>query len=113
MREQEGFDKCDPEHFNALLYGSIDEAADIDAVLARHVDRKTSELSPIEHGVLMIGTSEALALTEDQRVRILDLFLLEKAAYEIAYEVRSRPHWLPLPLAGFSAIASRLLETNS
>ena len=27
-------------------------------MLARHVDRKTSELSPIEHGVLMIGVYE-------------------------------------------------------
>ena len=58
MREQEGFDKCDPEHFKALLYGCIDEAVDIDAVLSRHVDRKTTELSPIEHGVLMIGVYE-------------------------------------------------------
>lgn len=58
VREQEGFDKCDSAHFDALLHGCIDEAADIDAVLARHVDRKTTELSPIEHGVLMIGTYE-------------------------------------------------------
>ncbi|CDZ28760.1 Maltose alpha-D-glucosyltransferase [Neorhizobium galegae bv. officinalis] len=58
-------------------------------------------------------TSEALRIAPEARGRILDLFLLEKAAYEIAYEVRSRPHWLPLPLAGFSAIASRLLENVS
>lgn len=58
VREQDGFDKCDSAHFDALLHGCIDEAADIDAVLARHVDRKTTELSPIEHGVLMIGTYE-------------------------------------------------------
>jgi transcription antitermination protein NusB len=58
VREQEGFDKCDSAHFDALLHGCIHEAADIDAVLARHVDRKTTELSPVEHGVLMIGTYE-------------------------------------------------------
>lgn len=58
MREQEGFDKCDSAHFDALLHGCIGEATDIDAVLTRHVDRKTNELSPIEHGVLMIGTYE-------------------------------------------------------
>lgn len=58
MREQEGFDKCDSAHFDALLHGCIAEAADLDAVLARHVDRKTTELSPIEHGVLMIGAYE-------------------------------------------------------
>ncbi|KAB1089339.1 maltose alpha-D-glucosyltransferase [Neorhizobium galegae] len=57
--------------------------------------------------------SKDLRIPREARGRILDLFLLEKAAYEIAYEVRSRPHWLPLPLAGFSAIASRLLENVS
>jgi len=58
MREQEGFDKCDSAHFDALLHGCIAEAADLDTVLARHVDRKTTELSPIEHAVLMIGAYE-------------------------------------------------------
>ena len=58
MREQIGFDKCDAVHFDALLHGCISEAADIDALLAKHVDRKTTLLSPIEHGVLMIGVYE-------------------------------------------------------
>jgi len=58
MREQDGFDKCDSAHFDALLHGCIAEAVDIDAVLTRHVDRKTTQLSPIEHGVLMIGVYE-------------------------------------------------------
>jgi N utilization substance protein B len=58
MREQDGFDKCDSAHFDALLHGCIAEASAIDAVLAKHVDRKTTELSPIEHGVLMIGAYE-------------------------------------------------------
>ena len=57
-REQEGFGKIDKAHYDALLNGCITEAADLDAVLARHVDRKTTELSPIEHGVLMIGAYE-------------------------------------------------------
>jgi N utilization substance protein B len=58
MREQDGFDKCDAAHFDALLHGCILEASALDAVLARHVDRKTTQLSPIEHGVLMIGAYE-------------------------------------------------------
>jgi len=58
MREQEGFDKSDAAHFDALLHGCINEAAEIDAQLARHVDRKTTQLSPVEHGVLMIGAYE-------------------------------------------------------
>jgi N utilization substance protein B len=58
MRELEGFTQADAAHFDALLHGCIQEAADLDALLARHVDRRTTELSPIEHGVLMIGTYE-------------------------------------------------------
>jgi transcription antitermination protein NusB len=58
LREQDGFGKLDKPHFEALLHGCIQEAADLDAVLAKHVDRKTTELSPIEHGVLMIGAYE-------------------------------------------------------
>ena len=58
MHEQDGFDKADRAHFDALLHGCITEAVDLDAVLAKFVDRKTTELSPVEHGVLMIGAYE-------------------------------------------------------
>jgi N utilization substance protein B len=58
LREHEGYEKCDSVHFDALLRGAIESAATLDAALARHVDRKTSELSPIEHAVLMIGAYE-------------------------------------------------------
>ena len=39
---------------------------------------------------------------------VLDLFLLEKAAYEIRYEAANRPGWLGIPLAGFASIVERL-----
>jgi maltose alpha-D-glucosyltransferase/alpha-amylase len=34
--------------------------------------------------------------------------LLEKAAYEIEYEARNRPSWLPIAIEGFITIASQL-----
>jgi maltose alpha-D-glucosyltransferase/alpha-amylase len=39
---------------------------------------------------------------KDQNVAasLLDLFLLQKAFYEIAYESANRPAWLPIPLRG-------------
>jgi N utilization substance protein B len=58
MREQDGFGKCDSAHFDALLHGCVAQATALDAVLARHADRKTSELSPIEHAALLIGAYE-------------------------------------------------------
>jgi N utilization substance protein B len=58
MREQDGFAQADRVHFDALLHGCIEQAAELDAQLARHVDRKTSELSPVEHAALLIGAYE-------------------------------------------------------
>ena len=60
IREQDEFEQCDRAHFDALLHGCIAEAAALDAALARHVDRKTSDLSPVEHAVLMVGTYELI-----------------------------------------------------
>jgi maltose alpha-D-glucosyltransferase/alpha-amylase len=45
---------------------------------------------------------------------LLDLFLIEKAAYEIRYEAANRPTWLSLPVRGLAALTSRLLgDTGS
>jgi N utilization substance protein B len=58
IRELEEWASCDAAHFDALLRGCIAEAADLDEVLGHHLDRKASELSPVEHGVLWIGAYE-------------------------------------------------------
>ena len=49
-------------------------------------------------------------VSEDAKAALLDLFLIEKASYEIRYEVSNRPAWLPIPLRGLDAIATRLLD---
>jgi N utilization substance protein B len=58
LLELDGFGKCDRAHLDALLHGVIEQAAALDAVLARHVDRKTTQLSPVEHAALLIGCYE-------------------------------------------------------
>jgi maltose alpha-D-glucosyltransferase/alpha-amylase len=40
---------------------------------------------------------------------LLDLFMLEKAAYEVNYEVSNRPDWLAVPLRGLADLLARLL----
>jgi len=40
---------------------------------------------------------------------LLDLFLLEKAAYEICYETANRPDWLGIPVDGLARIAARII----
>jgi len=37
-------------------------------------------------------------------LQLLDLFLIEKALYEIRYELAHRPAWLPIPLRGLLAM---------
>jgi len=36
---------------------------------------------------------------------LLDLFELEKALYELRYEIDNRPDWVGVPLAGVAALA--------
>ena len=58
VREQDEFAKCDTAHFDMLLHGCIREAAELDDLLVVHLDRKTEQLSPVEHAVLLIGAYE-------------------------------------------------------
>jgi maltose alpha-D-glucosyltransferase/alpha-amylase len=44
---------------------------------------------------------------------LLDLFLVEKAAYEIGYEAANRPSWIGVPLAGLAALATRILNGHA
>ena len=58
IRAAHGFDKADGEHFAVLLYGTIKNSVALRATLAPLIDRTIAELSPIEHGVLLIGAFE-------------------------------------------------------
>lgn len=79
MRELDGFARCDSVLFDALLHGCIRDAATLDAVLARHADRRTAALSPIEHGALLIGAWElAHCLEVPYRVAINEAVELAK-----------------------------------
>ena len=46
------------------------------------------------------GNASFLPTDDGDRRALLDLFILEKAVYEVAYELNSRPEWLPIPLKG-------------
>ncbi|HEX9171921.1 MAG TPA: transcription antitermination factor NusB [Telluria sp.] len=58
IRAAHGFDKADSEHFTTLLYGAIRDSVALREVFAPLIDRGVSELSPIEHAVLLIGAFE-------------------------------------------------------
>jgi maltose alpha-D-glucosyltransferase/alpha-amylase len=39
-----------------------------------------------------------------QADRLLNAYLLEKAMYELLYELNNRPSWVRIPLAGLLAL---------
>ncbi len=59
-RDLLGFHKCNAEHYDALIYGCVREASQLDAQIATHLDRAWNEISPIEHAIMWIGTYEYL-----------------------------------------------------
>jgi N utilization substance protein B len=57
-RDLAGFSKADAVHFDALLHGSIQESAELDALITPLLDRPMAEISPVEHAVMWIGAYE-------------------------------------------------------
>ena len=57
-RDLAGFHKADSAHYDALLHGCIEQAAELDALIVPLLDRKMEEISPIEHAVMWIGVYE-------------------------------------------------------
>jgi trehalose synthase-fused probable maltokinase len=51
------------------------------------------------------GDAVFIPKTEKELHLILDTFLLDKAVYELAYELNNRPSWLRTPLVGISQLA--------
>lgn len=50
--------KLDDDHFQSLLHGALAEAGALDGLIQPHIDRQTSELSPVEHALLLMGAFE-------------------------------------------------------
>jgi trehalose synthase-fused probable maltokinase len=51
------------------------------------------------------SADQALGGPPEETRDLLDLFLVEKACYELAYELNNRPDWVGLPLAGLAELA--------
>ncbi len=57
-RDLSGFHKSDSAHYDALLYGCVEQREVLDALIVPLLDRKLEEISPIEHAVMWMGVYE-------------------------------------------------------
>ncbi len=57
-----------------------------------------------------IGDCPSYPAEADTEQRLIDLFVLEKALYEVKYEAANRPSWLKIPLQGILELLARREE---
>ncbi len=102
----------------AAATGAGSRAAESDAAAQRRQQfvqefRLSASRAFLEaYGAVLEASPRPWVTTRTQQ-KLLDLFLLEKAAYEIRYEIANRPAWIGIPLGGMSRIAQRLLPTRA
>ena len=58
IHAEKNLGRYDKELFSKLLRGALSQHADIEALLAPHLDRPLAELSPVEFAVLLLGAFE-------------------------------------------------------
>jgi N utilization substance protein B len=98
LRDEDEFDQADAVWFQTLLHGAMKDAASLRDKFAPFIDRPLAELSPIEHGILLIGSYELVYHVEvPYRVGGTDGFkfvngVLDKLAAQVrAPETRATP----------------------
>jgi maltose alpha-D-glucosyltransferase/alpha-amylase len=86
------------------------------ATTARAIDRRPALLEQFRKQAVAAFMSAYRAEYDEAQTpqphadesRLLNLFLLQKTAYEICYEAANRPAWLPIPLRGLAELAETL-----
>jgi len=58
IHAEKNLGRYDKELFSKLLRGALSQHADLEALLAPHLDRPLAELSPVEFAVLLMGAFE-------------------------------------------------------
>ncbi|HVA88025.1 MAG TPA: alpha-glucosidase C-terminal domain-containing protein, partial [Candidatus Saccharimonadales bacterium] len=51
-----------------------------------------------------VGDARFMPRSEEELERLLDAFVLEKAVFEIGYELNNRPDWIAIPLRGVTEL---------
>ena len=78
----------------------------VNAFLDSFVQRATEAFLTGYREAIMLGNEQAEVTVNAE---LLDLFLIEKAAYEVVYEAANRPTWIDVPLHGLANCTRHLL----
>jgi maltose alpha-D-glucosyltransferase/alpha-amylase len=105
-------------YYAAAMAGGTGLGDLTDAARARKQTLIERVLPVLQDAFCAAYAKAAAGLRQDWRTpadaaALLDLFMLEKAAYEVCYEVANRPAWIRVPLRGLAALADRLLNPGS
>jgi maltose alpha-D-glucosyltransferase/alpha-amylase len=93
--------------------------ADLAADATSRAQEMLARFLPQASAAFLNAYAAASATAQQQRASdvpvgspLLQLFILEKSAYEICYEAANRPTWIGVPLEGMARIADALLGTT-
>jgi len=102
--------------FHYAAYSALDKEA---TLRPQDVELAAAWITPWFHSVSgvylsayldTVEGSPILPPTPEERTTLLEVFLLEKAIYEIGYEMNNRPSWLGIPVKGILQILGREAE---
>ncbi|MFY9326929.1 MAG: maltose alpha-D-glucosyltransferase [Georgfuchsia sp.] len=98
--------------FDYARHAALDQSASAmsdpahQASIARQWERSLRESFLRTYGQVVVeGGLYASVADFEVAARLIDLFELEKALYELRYEMDNRPDWIGVPLAGIAGLA--------
>jgi maltose alpha-D-glucosyltransferase / alpha-amylase len=97
------FDYAQWSALRAAAKSTEDYARLLPLAASWQVEARRAFLSAYAAGV----TDSGLFASFEDAAGLLRLFELEKALYELRYEINNRPDWIHVPLAGIRALAAR------
>jgi maltokinase len=100
----------------AGMLRSFDYAAHhqlIDIGATSQTEFRAAEWADRNRAAFCAGYAEAGGLDPAANPELLRAFEADKAVYEVVYESRNRPNWLPIPLASLHRLAHRATGATS
>jgi maltose alpha-D-glucosyltransferase / alpha-amylase len=94
--------------FDQVERAAVESQSDAFRALERWGRRWSSwAASSFLRSYLQTADDRYLPHTREELAQVIDVFLLEKAVYELGYELNSRPMWVRIPLAGILGLLGK------